>query len=941
MKLKQFILCTTFLLAGAGAGIASAQELKMGDELPRDPAVRIGKLDNGMTYFLRHNETPKGMVDFYIVYNVGSIQEEDNQTGLAHFLEHMMFNGTKHFPGDSMIRWLEGIGLQFGTNLNAATGMEMTFYQLTQVPLKRETLTDSLLLVLHDWSGFLSLEKKEIDKERGVIIEELRQRNTPQFRIGNKAAPFVYGDTRYAHRDMLGSEEFLKTFRPQLLRDYYKRWYRPDLQAIVIVGDFDVDAMEAKLKKKMADIPKANNPEPKAVIRIPDNEQPIVAIVTDPEQYTCNANFYIKRPAAPQALNNRVGTNYMNMLINVLVAMTNIRLGELVQQEGCPFARAGLLNSSLTTTCDAMELQVVARGNMIAEAFTSIYGELERIRRFGFTQEELDFVRMSILRAGKHTFETAGEQNNGVLAQTYIDHYVKNIPLLTSDYQWAFTQLMMRQMKLDETNALMSNLLSLSNNVLVLSVPEKEKAALPDEKALAGFLAWIRSAEIEPYQRKTLDKPLLSESITPGKVTKTESGLYGSTVWTLNNGIRVVALPTAHSRNRVVMSAQADGGLSTLPMQDYFTGSMTAQIAIASGANGFTNEELRLVLGTKSASVLPVISRFFTGVSGSAAKADVETMLQLTYLYFMHPAFDRGQFDQLLEANRMNLANSANAPEFKMNQWMNRLKYGDNPRTQIPDEETLKSIDFSKIPQLYRHFFTDAAGNYTFYLLGDMDLEVLKPLVEMYLGGLPAGNVQLAWKDDGVRILPGVKEEQKEIPMQTAKSLINFTYSGELAYTRQNQLLLRMLSACLQSRYMQMIREEKGGAYSINVNGLLYPQPVPAYELNISFQTDPAKVDELVKIVKDELLYIADKGPDADDLNKNLEYARKEQPESLKDNQTWLTFLQNYYMWGEDWHTDAEKLLKTVTSDNLRKLARKIVNDGNMKQVILSPLEKK
>ena len=937
--LEQIILGIFLLIVGSG--ITSAQQLNMGDILPQDTSVRVGKLDNGMRYYLRHNAKSTGLADFYIVYDVGSVQEEDSQNGLAHFLEHMMFNGTKHFPGDSMIRWLESIGMQFGTNLNAATGMEMTYYQLTQVPLKRESIVDSMLLILHDWSGYLALEDKKIDKERGVIVEELRQRNNAQFRVGNKAAASVFGDTRHAHRNMLGTEEFLRTFDPQVLRDFYKCWYRPDLQAIVIVGDFDVNEMEGKLKKVMADIPVAQHPKAKEVIRIPDNATPVVAVITDPEQQTCNANFYIRRAAVPKELNNRVGATYMNMMIHVATAMMNVRFGELAQQEGCPFASARLQNVPLTNTCDALELQVVARGNAIAEAFTSAYGELERVRRFGFTEEELEQVRTGILRGGKYAYETAGDRENGMLVWECINHYVKNVPLMSPRHKWAVTQLMLaKQMTLQQVNELMQQLVSLANNVLVITAPEKEKDALPQTEVWENFFSWVRTVEMEPYRTEKIDRPLLSEEITPGRVVKTKKGKYGSTVWMLKNGIRVVVLPTADSPYQIVMNGQASGGLSMVPTEDYYSASMLAQLVSASGVGDFTAEQLRKVLGGKAVNVQPVINRFSTDINGSAAKGDVETMLQLTYLYFTRPNFDRGRFDMMIAANRMNLENSVNSPDFMMTQMVNKVTYGDQPRTQIPNEQILAGIDFDKIASWYRNLFTDAAGNYTFYFVGDIDMETFKPLVEKYIGGLPRGRQRLGWKDDGVRVLPGMKEEREEIRMETARSMVSLAYSGEMEYTQQNMMTLSMLSACLQSRYNQVIREEKGGSYGVSVNGVLSRQPIGMYDLKVTFQTNPDVVEELVRVVKDELARIADNGPDLDDLNKHLEYWRKMEAQDTKNVQTRLILLQTYYTWGEDWDADRDKLLNAITPEKVQELARRIMTDGNLKEVVVNPMAK-
>ena len=934
--LRQIIL--GIFLSVAVSSVVSAQQLNMGDILPQDTNVRVGKLDNGMGYYLRHNAKSTGLADFYIVYDVGSVQEEDSQNGLAHFLEHMMFNGTKHFPDDSMILWLESIGMQFGTNLNAATGMEMTYYQLTQVPLKRESIVDSMLLILHDWSGYLALEDKKIDKERGVIIEELRQRNNAQFRVGNKAAIPVFGDTRYAHRNMLGTEEFLRTFDSQMLRDFYKCWYRPDLQAVVIVGDFDVNEMEAKLKKVMADIPVAQNPKAKEVIRIPDNVAPVVTVITDPEQQTCNANFYIRRAAVPKELNNRVGATYMNMMINIAAAMMNTRFGELAQQEGCPFASAHLQNVPLTNTCDALELQVVARGDAIAEAFTSAYGELERVRRFGFTEEELEQVRTGILRGGKYAYETAGDRENGMLVWECINHYVKNTPLMSPQHKWAVTQLMlMKQVTLQEVNELVRQLISLANNVLVISAPEKAKRVLPETEILENFFSWVRTVEMEPYQTEKIDRPLLSEEIISGRVIKTKKGKYGSTVWMLENGIRVVVLPTTDTPYQIVMSGQASGGLSMIPTEDYYSVSMLAQVVSASGVGDFTAEQLRKVLGSKVVNIQPTINRFSTDINGSAAKGDVETMLQLTYLYFTRPNFDRGRLDMVIEANRKNLENSVNSPDFVMTQMVNKITYGDQQRTRIPDEQILAGIDCGKISSWYRNLFTDAAGNYTFYFVGDIDMETFKPLVEKYIGGLPAGKQQLGWKDDGVRVLPGVKEERQEIRMETARSMVSIGYSGGMDYTQQNMMTMGMLSACLQSRYNQIIREEKGGSYGVSVNGTLSRQPIGTYDLKVTFQTNPDMVEELVRVVKDELFQIADKGPDPEDLNKHLEYWRKMETQNARNVQTRLILLQTYYTWGEDWDVDYNKLLNSITVEKVQELARKIMADGNLKEVVVNP----
>lgn len=938
MKIKLFLAGLTAL--SITAGVASAQQLpqlNMADKLPLDPEVRIGRLDNGMAYYLRPNGNPAGMADFYIVHHVGAVQEEDSQNGLAHFLEHMAFNGTKNFPGNSMIKWLESIGLQFGTNINAATGMEMTYYQLTQVPLRRPGITDSALLVLHDWSHFLTLDDAGIDKERGVIVEELRQRNNAQYRIGRKAAQYVYGDTRHATRDMLGTEEFLRTFDGQELRDYYRRWYRPDLQAVVIVGDFDAEDIERRLRAVMADIPAPEGTGAKEVIIIPDNAEPVVAVVTDPELRATTANLYIKRMAPPKVYNDQVGISYMNTMIGVVAAMTNVRLSELAQQEGCPFASARLGNSSLTEYTDALELQVTARGNAIAEAFTSAYGELERIRRYGFTQDELDLVRMNILRGGKHAFDTEDERQSASYVWELINHYVKNAPVMSAQHKWAVMQVMLMQMTTQDVNGLAAQLITPTNNVLVISAPESAKPYLPAAEELAPFFSWIRTAEIDNYVAETVDEPLISQNPTPGKVVKSGPGKYGSTVWTLGNGIQVVVLPTMFSRNQIQMTAVAGGGLSAVTDADYYTASMLVPVVGRSGVGDFTAAQLRKVVGSRSASAMPTLARFTSGINGGSAKADVETMLQLTWLYFTSPRLERPEFDRIMEGNRMSMQSVQGSADFALSQHTNSAMHGDNPRTQPPTEETLATIDFDRMDDLYRMFFTDAAGNYTFYFLGDIDMNTLRPLVEKYLGSLPAGSQKPAWKDDGVKVRPGAITDRFTAPMETPAARVNYTYTGPVEYTQQNTMIVGMLAACLRTRYLQTIREERGAAYTVNVNGQLARQPEPSYSLSVSFQTDPALVDGMTAIVERELQQIADEGPDPEDIAKNLEYWRKSYPEGLNNNNAWLSLLQNYDMWGEQWSTDYDALLDGITPEAVQTFARRIIGDGNLVKVIMEP----
>ncbi len=920
---------------------ASAQQLNMASSLPIDSAVRVGKLDNGLTYYLRHNGNPSGMADFYIVYNVGSIQETDTQTGLAHFLEHMAFNGTKNFPGNSMINWLESVGLQFGTNVNGATGMEMTYYNLTQVPLKRPTIIDSTLLILHDWSHYISLQDSEIDKERGVIIEERRQRNNASFRLGRKAAPYIYNKSRYADRDMIGSEEFLKTFSSDSLRTYYQRWYRPDLQAIVIVGDIDVDEVEGKIKKVMADIPAAVNPEAKETIDIPENSQPLVTVISDPEIHSTTASLYIKRKALATEYNNRLGVFNMNLQLNAAIAMANIRLADIASSTPA-FSSAQLLNVPLTFNEQVMSLQVTMANDDVPTRFNAAYTELERLRRYGFTASEFEFLKTSLLRSAKYVYETSIQRDNSSLIWDCINNYTKNTPILSADYQWKLTEYFVYHMKLEEVNQLFSTLLTPSNNVLVVMVPEYNKDNLTTNLFTDEMLK-VRSAELEPYKVETIDKPLLPEAsnIKAGKVVDTQNGKYGSTVWTLNNGIKVIVKPTAFSPSQMEMSAMAQGGLSLVDDKDYFSASTLMPLVSRSGVGEYSNQELKKVLGTKVASVSPSIGRFSSELNGRAAKSDLESMLQLTYLYFRQPRFVRQEFDNMISRNRINMTNKTGSADMTFLETMNATIYGDknNIRTQVPSLDALDKIDYKRMQALYNQFFCDAAGNYTFYFIGDIDTKLLKPLVEKYLGSLKSGKQKMEWHDDKVRTNKGPIEKRFEYPMETPQSTVCYNYSGSITYNQENTMLMAMLSSCLQSRYVKSIREDKGGSYGVTVHGDLSRQPVEAYALSISFKTKPAMVDELVQIVEQELNDIAQNGPVKAEMEKTLSFWKKTRPDGMKNNGAWLTLLKTYENWGEDWNTDFEQFLKKITPKKVQNLAQQIVNDNNVAKIIMDPAQ--
>ncbi len=936
MKIRSFLFGALALILGAVSTYAQGQQMQV---IPPDPDVRVGKLENGMTYYLRHNEKPADMAEFYIFHDVGAIQEEDSQVGLAHFLEHMAFNGTENLPDKQLIEWLETIGVKFGSNLNAATGVEMTFYNMSQVPLKRESIIDSALLILHDWSHFIALEESEIDKERGVIVEELRQGNSAQRRIQEKTMPLLFNGNKYGYRNIIGNEEQLRNFSYQEIRDFYNRWYRPDLQTLVIVGDFDVDMMEAKIKKIMADIPAVENPEAKQYYPIVPNEEPIVGVLTDPELTGTGATLYIKRQAFPKELNSTVQIYFMSYAMSAMTSMANQRLSEITQQPNAPFIGARMQNGSMSSTDDAFIGSVSARDGELPRAFEALYTEMEKVRRYGFSESELERFKTNALEGSRQSYLKREDRRNGDFIWTYIGNFSNNSPMPDAETEWQIDSAIITSLTTEVVNSIAAQLITPTNNVLIVTAPDKEGVSVPTKEEMLALIHKVREADIQPYEDTVVDEPLISHEITPGKVQKTEEGMFGSTIWTLANGVKVILKPTDLRKEQVSMASRADGGISTLSDEDFRSAQAVLGTIGVSGLGKFSNTELRKVLTGKVAGAEPSLGAFSSGISGSSSRKDIETMLELTYLYFTEPRLNKEDFDRMMDNMREAMRHQEGTPGFRFQQEVAKTLYGDMFRAKNLTIEDLDDIDFDKMAGIYNKFFKNMAANYTFYFIGDFDLEEIKPLVEKYLGGLPVGAAKLAWKDDGMHIRPGQITNRFETKMEVPKTTVGFIYSGDIEYTQENSMIMNLLSNCLDNRYMQSIREEKGGTYGVGVSGGLSRQPLERYSLQVSFDTDPNMVDELLGIVEAEIRNIADNGPLEEDMSKTIENWRKGRPEQLKQNGTWLSYLSSYYTWGEDWYVNYDAILDSMNGKKVQELARKILNDGNLIKLIMDPEE--
>ena len=932
------------MLAAAvfAAGSAMAQFDPM-QPIPADKEVRTGRLDNGLTYYIRHNEKPKGQADFYILHNVGAIQEEDDQQGLAHFLEHMAFNGTKNLPGKQLIEYLETVGVKFGYNLNAGTSWDQTVYNISDVPTSRQGIIDSAMLILHDWSHFIALRPEEIDSERGVIMEELRTRDGASWRSTMKLLQALGKGTRYEHRNLIGYLDGLKSFEHDALERFYKKWYRPDYQAIVIVGDLDAEATEARLKSLMADIPApAADAAQKEVVVVPDNEEPIVSIYTDPEMQGSRVQLFIKRPAMPTQMNDKVAWEVVNVIESFLTTMENARLQEIAMQPDAPFLGAGMGSGDvigIIPTLNATAFTAMTQDGKLAEGFEALYTEMEKIRRHGFTQSEFERAQENLMRQVERTYANRNDRTNEQFVNIYLENYRKNEPMPDAETEWKLDSMLIKMLNVETVNAFAKETIQPTNQVIVITAPEKEGIANPTEEEILAIREKVTASEIEAYEDDVVKEPLIPEGtqLKGSPVKKTvENKEYGATVWTLANGTQIVVKPTKFKADEVRMNAQSKGGLSILPDAEYYMGEMMPAVSSMSGVGKFSATELRKQLSGKSATVQPSVGEYASAVNASCSPKDIETMLQLVYLNFTQPRFDRNDYDNLMKMLRTQLENAKSNPDFQMQEKVIDVLYGHNPRRQVISTELLDEFSFEALPAIYKKLYPDG-NSFRFTFVGNIDPETLKPLVEKYIGSIPASKKPMTFADDKAYPVKGEVTEDFSTPMQQPKVSVNYTFTGDMDYSLENKAALSFLTQALNSRYLVSIREEKGGTYGVQVYGSTDWIPRETYTMTIAFDTNAEMADELCEIILKELRTIAEEGPLTEDIEKHREFMLKNWKNSLDENGPWMQYLQAKYGSGLDYLAGQEQAIRSLTNADVQALAKKILDDGNMVKVVMRP----
>ena len=919
-------LFVTFLLFLTAFGLSAQQ-------LPQDPTIRKGKLKNGMTYYIRHNAREAGLADFYIAQRVGSILEEPRQRGLAHFLEHMAFNGTKNFPGKGkrlgIVPWCETIGVKFGANLNAYTSIDQTVYHIGSAPLKREGIIDSCLLVLHDWSHYLLLEDAEIDKERGVIHEEWRTRRAGMAvqRLQEQAMPKVYQGTKYEDCLPIGSMDIVDNFPYQDLRDYYHKWYRPDLQAIIVVGDIDVDKIEKKIKKIFSPIPMPKNAAERIYYPVGDNEKMIIDIEKDKEQPIALCHIYQKREATPDNEKNSekyLRDDYIDRLIGT---MLNDRLVELRQQPVSPFQSATGRASQffLSRTKDAFSLSISCKKDNILGGIICAVGVAERARQHGFTQSELDRAKRLQLNAAERRANMKDDYRNSHYVNECVDNFLESEPMVSVEFKLEFTRKLDREVTLAEVNAAVKQLITNKNQVVIMYAPDKEGFEIPSEQQIEQVILAAQQQEYAPYQEGQLAESLISVVPQPGTIVSEKPYRHGFTELTLSNGMKVYTKKTDYEADAVSMRMYADGGTSLYGDEDIPNFALIASGVTEGGVGQFDAVTLRKMLTGKSVRVSPSVGSKGQSISGSSSVKDMQTMFQLAYLYFTQPRKDTAAFASLMNRQHAFLANRNASPKVDYNDSIRAILYGHHPRMEPVVQATLDKVNYERILQIYKERFSDAA-NFKTVIIGNYDEQDLRQMLCLYLATLPATNQHE--QTDYSRIPQIVGGEKKTcFTKQQATPLANVSIflTADVPFTPQSDLELDFLKRCLSIAYTDSVREEKGGTYGVSVDFELDKDNQPNATMKIAYNADPNRYKELNPIVYQQLKNIADNGPAETSMQKVKEYLVKQYAQAAITNDYW-----SYIIWHEldddtDFDRDYCKMVEQMKPEDIQRMAKQLL----------------
>ncbi len=916
----------------------NAKTTPLGHKLPVDPYLTFGQFENGLRYYVRENKRPENRAALRLVVNAGSVLEDDDQLGLAHFLEHMAFNGTKNFAKHELIEFMESIGMRFGPGLNAYTSFDETVYML-EIPTESQEIMEKAFQILEDWSHALSLEDEEIDKERGVIIEEWRLGLGAYARMRDKQFPILFKGSQYADRLAIGKKEIIESFEYDVLKRFYHDWYHPDLMAVIAVGDFEKPKVEALIKKHFASLHKVAEPRQRTLYPVPDHEETLFAIATDKEAMGTSVAVYHKFPLEDMST---VG-DYRRIIAEQLYnSMLNQRFSELAQQKDPPFIFASSGKGRFVRSKEVYMLSARAKDEGIKRGLEVLMIESERVARHGFTSSELEREKIEALRSMERSYAEREKNDSNLYVSEYIRNFLQDEPIPGIEYEYELYKRFIPEITLEEVNQIGKDWITDKNRVVMVSAPEKEGLSIPNEEDLMGVISSIDDMEIAPYEESLSEMPLMAEIPQAGEIIETEFlDAYGITEWKLSNGARVVLKPTDFKEDEIVFQAMSYGGTSLAKDEDFIPARTATQVIGAGGLGEFSAIELGKKLAGKVASVRPLISDYEEGLIGSASPKDIETLFQLIHLHFMAPRADETMFDVVKNRLKVMLENQKANPMFVFIDTLRRIMTKNHPRARSLTIEELEHMDLEKSYAFYKDRFADAS-DFIFIFVGNLELEALKPLVLRYLASLPSLERKETWKDVGIRPPQGVVKEKVEKGVEP-QSQVAIVFTGPFVYTQENRNVIRALGLVLQTRLRNKIREDLGGTYGITASPSYDRIPEPEYSFTFSFGTDPERVEELIGVIFQDIDSLKKDGIAADELRDARQAMFREFETGIKENRWLQAQLYYRYLVGEDLDSlfNYEKTLEDLTAEKIQEAAMNYLNMENYVQVTLFPEKKK
>ena len=912
-------------------------------KIDNDNTIRKGILPNGMTYYIRHNAQTKGVADFYIAQKVGSILEEKRQRGLAHFLEHMAFNGTKHFPGNTLqpgiVAWCESVGIKFGANLNAYTSVDQTVYNISAAPITREGVIDSCLLILNDWSHELLLTDKEIDKERGVIEEEWRTRRSGMAmqRLSEQAMPIIYAGTKYSDCMPIGNIDIVRTFPYNDLRDYYSKWYRPDLQAIIVVGDINEDKIEEKIKKLFAKIPLPQNPAHRIYYPIGNNEKMILYTATDKEQPTVNFTLYMKRDVTPKQERNTIQNYADDYKTNILRMAINDRLEELSRTKNAPFISASVRSGNffLASTKDAFELSGVLKEGKTIEAIQLLVGEVERARANGITIDELKRGKAEMLSYAENDYNDRSNRRNGEFVEQCVQNFLEETPIIEPEKELEIVRKLDKTVTIDDVNALAKTIITNQNQVVTMFGPDKNTFKMPTNSSIENAILKAQKQHYTPYKtQNTLTERLITKLPKPGSIISERTYKYGYTEFTLSNGLKVYVRPTNFEPDEVNLKLFSLGGKNIYPDSEMPNLTYLMAGATIGGVAQYNDLTLEKMLAGKTATVTPFIDNDTRGMAGTSNVKDTKTLLELVYLYFTQPRKDPQAFKNLMEQQQEFLTNAHVNPMLAYNDTLHKVAYATN-RMASMDKEQLKRVNYNRIMHIYKELFANAA-NFKLILTGNININKLRPLLCQYIATLPSNNAKETIGTYEPKLVDGKKTYIFHKKQTTPTAITTIVIKGKMEYNNRNELLMDAIGQLLRIVYTEKVREDKGGTYSVQVSGDLQHHPNNEALLRIAFQTDPQKYNSLIPIVYKELEKMATEGPSQQDLDKVKAYELKVYNQVLRMNNYWEYVLYTDLYNGIDVDTNFRYIVENMTCDDIRTTLRNLLNQNNCIEVTMT-----